>query len=49
MDLDYECFPEKGVTVATMLNSDGGDKKDFGRRFDSVRDPATQIALGEYN
>lgn len=45
---DLWSFPDNGVTVATMFNSDGGDKADFGKRFDSVRDPATQIALGEY-
>ncbi len=45
---DLWSFPEKSVTVATLMNSDGGDNDDFGKRFDSVRDPATQIALGEY-
>ena len=45
---DLWSFPEHGVTVATLLNSDGGDRNDFGKRFDSVRDPATQIALNEY-
>ncbi len=45
---DLWSFPEHGVTVATLLNSDGGDRGDFGKRFDSVRDPATQIALNEY-
>jgi len=44
---DLWSFPEKGVTVATLLNSDGGDRDQFGKRFDSVRDPATQIALNE--
>ncbi len=45
---DLWSFPEKRVTVATLMNSDGGDRDDFGRRFDSIRDPATQIALGEF-
>lgn len=44
---DLWTFPEKGVTVATLLNSDGGDRDDFGKGFDSVRDPATLLALGE--
>ncbi len=44
---DLWTFPEKRVTVATLLNSDGGDRDDFGKGFDSVRDPATLIALGE--
>lgn len=44
---DLWSFPEKRVTVATLLNSDGGRVEDFGKRFDGVRDPATQIALGE--
>lgn len=44
---DLWSFPEKKVTVATLFNSDGGDQQNFGKGFDAVRDPATQIALGE--
>jgi len=44
---DLWSFPEKRVTVATLMNSDGGDRNDFGRRFDGLRDPATLQALDE--
>lgn len=39
-------FPEKKVTVAMLTNSDGGRLQEFGKAFDSIRDPATKLALG---
>ena len=46
---DLWSFPDAGVTVSVLCNSDGGDQSEFGAAFDSVRDPATQIALGEFS
>ena len=39
-------FPDSGVTVACLFNTDGGDDDAFGNAFDSVRDPATKLAVG---